>query len=377
MTRPADRLRLPGQDALALEIVAAELVRVRLPLLREHRAAHGTESIREVVLVRVVLADGSEGWGECSALARPTYTAEHVDGAWLLLAHELLPALLDGRSAGVVGHLMAATAVEVAVIDARLKSEGVALAGAFGRGEEPAGVLDVSAVVGLAPTAEEVLGEVERHLDDGVALVKLKMTPAAGDLAAAAAVRSCWPDLALAADFNQTADPSALRALDRLGPVYVEQPGPADDPVASAALAAATDAPVALDESVTGEGSFATAVALGAGSVLNLKPARVGGLGVAARLLAAAAEAGWSVFVGGMLETGVGRAAAVAVAAQPELAFATDLGPSSRYFAADLTEPLVVDDSGRLVVPTGPGIGRSPDVDRLAAVTVDRLLLHR
>lgn len=377
VTKSADPWWPPGPDAPQLAVGSAELFRVRLPLIQEHRAAHGSESVREAVLVRVLLDDGSEGWGECSALSRPTYTAEHVEGAWLVLARELLPALLDGRPAGVVRHPMAATAVEVAVADAQLRSAGVPLADALGRGSGVAAALPTAAVVGLGATTEELLAMVERHLDDGAELVKLKMTPAVAHLAAATAVRSCWPDVALAVDFNQTADADALRALDRTDLVYVEQPAPADDLVASARLATATGVPVALDESVVGLGSFAAAVALGAGSVLNLKPARVGGLGVTMALLDAAAEAGWDVFVGGMLETGVGRAAAAAVAAQPGFAFPTDLGPSSRYFAPDITEPLVVDHDGHLVVPTGPGIGRSPDPARLRAVTVDRLALQR
>lgn len=57
-----------------------ELVRVRLPLRTPLRAADGTESVRDLVLVRVILGDGTSGWGECSALARPTYTAEHTAG---------------------------------------------------------------------------------------------------------------------------------------------------------------------------------------------------------------------------------------------------------------------------------------------------------
>jgi O-succinylbenzoate synthase len=84
-----------------------------------------------------------------------------------------------------------------------------------------------------------------------------------------------------------------------------------------------------------------------------------------------------------MLETGIGRASAVAFAAHvaathrgPEKAtlsvppLPTDLGPSQQYFDSDLTSPIVVDERGRIVAPTGPGIGVTPDPARLEAATV-------
>jgi O-succinylbenzoate synthase len=204
----------------------------------------------------------------------------------------------------------------------------------------------------------------------GAQLVKLKVTPDAADLDAVVAARAEHPGAALAVDFNGTATVEALRALEGLMLRYVEQPAPADALVVSAHLAAATDAPIALDESVTSAHSLDAAVALGAGAVLNVKPARCGGPHVAASLVRRAREAGMEVFVGGMLESGVGRAGALAVAALEGCTLPTDLGPSSAYFAEDLTEPLACDGDGRILVPDGPGIGRVPDPDRLAAVTV-------
>jgi O-succinylbenzoate synthase len=76
-----------------------------------------------------------------------------------------------------------------------------------------------------------------------------------------------------------------------------------------------------------------------------------------------------------MLESGVGRAAALAVAAHPSCTLPTDLGPSSAYFAEDLTDPIALDAAGRVLVPAGPGIGRSPDPARLEATTTEHLHL--
>ncbi len=357
-------------------VVAVDLHRVVVPLVRAHHAAHGTEDQRDLVLVRVELAGGSVGWGECSALRRPTYTAEHTAGAWVVLRDELAPALLAGGLPAVVGHPMATAAVVEALTDAVLRVEGRSLAVELAGGASVPRSLDRCVVVGRSPAPADAVGAATAAVTAGAAMVKLKVTPAAADLAAVAAVRAELPEVGLAVDFNGTATPEALEALCGLGLAYVEQPAGADDLVRSAHLATVVDAPVALDESLTSAGSLDAAVALRAGSVANVKPARCGGPHAAASLAARAASAGMGVFVGGMLETGVGRAVALAVAAQPSCTLPTDLGPSAAYLADDLTEPVVLDDRGRVVVPDGPGIGVVPRPERLAACTVDHLRLE-
>ena len=77
---------------------------------------------------------------------------------------------------------------------------------------------------------------------------------------------------------------------------------------------------------------------------------------------------GVPVWCGGMLETGIGRAANVALAALPGFTLPGDTSASSRYFHRDVTEPFVLDD-GRLRVPTGPGIGVDPIPDVLDELT--------
>jgi O-succinylbenzoate synthase len=71
-----------------------------------------------------------------------------------------------------------------------------------------------------------------------------------------------------------------------------------------------------------------------------------------------------------MLETGVGRAANLALAAMPGFTLAGDTSASDRYFEDDLTEPFVLDPDGTIAVPKGPGIGVEPRPDRLEECTV-------
>jgi O-succinylbenzoate synthase len=361
------------------DVHEVRLHRVRIPLREPFVAAHGTEVDREVVLVEAVGADGGSGWGECSALRRPTYTAEYTEGAWAALRADLVPAALAGRPVDRERAPMAWCGLSTAVADLRLRGQGRSLAAALGATRTE---VSATAVVGQRPSIDDLVAAVGERRTEGYASVKVKIAPGA-DVGPLAALRAAFPDLGLAADANGSyrwADPahrSTLAALDDLGLLYVEQPlAPgADADLAAAARALAV--PVALDESVGGAADVRRLAAAGGPFALNAKPARVGGLDAVVACLAAAAEAGWPAFVGGMLETGVGRAAALAVAATPSCAWPTDLGPSARYVVDDVTAPVELAGPGRLAVPAGPGVGRAPRADRLAAVTVDRVVIRR
>ncbi|MEZ5205197.1 MAG: enolase C-terminal domain-like protein [Acidimicrobiales bacterium] len=355
--------------------VAVRLHRVRYPLRTPHAAAHGVEVERDLILVEVEFADGVIGWGECSALARPTYTSEHTAGAWFVLRDELAPAAVEGRSFDVVGHPMALAAMRGAMLDASGRRRGQNLAGHFAARAgfpEPRAAVERCAVVGRRDVLDDLVAEVGELLEGRVDAVKLKVTPQPADLAAVAGVRTAWPDLRLAVDFNGTATSEAARAVARHGLAYIEQPAPAGDLLGSAQIAAEVDCPVALDESIATVEGLHLAERVGAGRIVNVKPARCGGLEEAIAMLVAARDLGWSAFVGGMVESGVGRAAALCVAAQALPSLPTDLGPSLAYVDVDLTDAIELDELGRVVVPDGPGIGRVPIADRLGAATVDR-----
>jgi o-succinylbenzoate synthase len=86
-------------------------------------------------------------------------------------------------------------------------------------------------------------------------------------------------------------------------------------------------------------------------------------------------DAGVSLRCGGMLETGIGRAVNLAIAALPGCNLPPDLGPSSRYFSTDLTPPF---DSrgGTMIVPSGPGLGVEPLAEVLDEMTVNKRMLR-
>src|SRR6185295_15497970 len=110
----------------------------------------------------------------------------------------------------------------------------------------------------------------------------------------------------------------------------------ADDLGGAARLVTGLSTPIALDESLTSAGRLEEAASFGVPFTVSVKVGRLGGLAEVALVLAEVARLGFGAFVGGMLETAVGRSVALAVAAQSACALPCDAGPTARYFAEDI-----------------------------------------
>lgn len=358
-----------------MTLQGVELRWIDLPLVSPFRTSFGTETGRRVLLVRA-LADDGEGWGECVAMAEPGYSAEYVDGAAHVITEFLLPRLTPGTDPWgaeqafrpVRGHPMAKAAVEAALLDCWLRARSTSFGQFLGavRPAVPAGVS-----VGIMDSVPQLLDAVDGYLAEGYRRIKLKIEPG-WDVAPVRAVRERHPDIALQADANAAYTLADARHLARLDPfdlLLVEQPLPEEDIAGHAALARRIATPVCLDESITSAAVAADAIARGATSVVNIKPGRVGGFLEARRVHDVCAAHGVPVWCGGMLETGIGRAANVALAALPNFTLPGDTSASARYYATDVTEPFVLED-GCLRVPEGPGIGVRPVPDILKELTV-------
>ncbi len=360
-----------------MKLTGIELRRIAMPLVAPFRTSFGTETARDVLLVRAV-TDDAEGWGECVAMTSPLYSSEYVDAAADVLRRFLVPRLVAGGSFGahevaerlapIKGHRMAKAALETAVLDAELRSEGRSFARELGAVHErvPCGVS-----VGIMDSVPQLLEAVGGYLDEGYVRIKLKIEPG-WDVEPVRAVRERFgDDVLLQVDANTAytlADAQHLARLDEFDLLLIEQPLDEEDVLGHVDLAKVIRTPVCLDESITSARDAAAAIRLGACRIVNIKPGRVGGYLEARRIHDVCVAAGVPVWCGGMLETGLGRAANVALAALPGFTLPGDTSASGRYYAADITEPFVLVD-GHLPVPTEPGLGVAPVPDRLDEVT--------
>jgi O-succinylbenzoate synthase len=375
----ADDEAAPGRMRQAVAMVklsAVELRRVELPLVSPFRTSFGVQTTKDALLVRVLTPD-ADGWGECVALTEPVYSPEYLDGARDVVSRFLVPALFAAGEltaaqvvptlAATKGHPMAKAAVEMAVLDAELRAAGTPLARYLGavRDRVPCGVS-----VGIMDSVPELLDAVDGYLAAGYVRIKLKIEPG-WDIDPVRAVRERFGDVLLQVDANtayRLSDAAHLARLDPFDLLLIEQPLAEDDVRGHAELARRIRTPICLDETVTSARAAADAIALGACSVVNIKAGRVGGYLEARRVAATCAAAGVPVWCGGMVETGLGRAANAALAALPEFVLPGDVSGSDRFFRRDVTAPFVVED-GHLRIPTGPGLGVEPIPDVLAEVT--------
>ncbi|HEX6238850.1 MAG TPA: o-succinylbenzoate synthase [Acidimicrobiales bacterium] len=358
-----------------------ELRTVRLPLAQPFTTARGTRHTREVVVVRAIVADGPDGWAECVAEPEPTYWPEYTAQVLHVMEHHLVPRLLAGRPLGEVrGHHMAKAALEGAVLDAGLRAEHRSTASFLGatRPVVPTGI-----ALGLAPTVDDLIAEVRRWQREGHRSFKLKVTPSWHVEVIQAVRDAIGDDVALLIDANGSfrSDDADHLAILRwladpvLGLVAIEQPFPGDDLLGHAALARQIDVRICLDESIGSVRDVETALALGACGAVNLKVGRVAGLLEARRIHELCRDEGVALRCGGMLETGLGRALNLAVAALPGCTLPPDLGPSARYFETDLTTPFEA-PNGTMIVPDGPGLGVEPLPEVLDEMTVSRLIMR-
>lgn len=360
-----------------MKILELELRTINLPLVRPFRTSFGTQTAREVLMLKVITSEGIVGWSECVAMSQPLYSPEYVAGSLDLMRRFLIPALLQAGDltaesvtpllAPFLGSPMAKATLESALLDAQLRSEQKSMAEFLGANKTkiPCGVS-----VGIAPTITDLIEEVSGYVADGYKRIKLKIEPG-WDIEPVAEVRRTWPEIPLQVDANQAyarSDGELLAQLDQFDLLLIEQPLDEHDILGHAYLSTQLQTPICLDESITSLRAAEDALALKATSVINIKPGRVGGYLEAVKIHDLCLNEGVPVWCGGMLETGIGRAANVALAALPGFILPGDTSASSRFYLQDITEPFVMED-GFLVVPTGVGIGREPDIEFLDSIT--------
>jgi O-succinylbenzoate synthase len=355
-----------------------ELRQIRMPLLSPFETSFGIEDDREAIVLRIS-AEGMTGWGECVAGAFPGYSYETVGTAWHALESFFIPALLGQRSdvqtfRAVIerykGHPQARAGLELALWDLAGKAEGRSLQSLLG-GALPRVAVGVS--IGIQSDAASLVRTVAAYLDQGYRRVKIKIKPGR-DLEEARAVRTAFPRLALQVDANSAyslAEADRLKALDELDLLLVEQPLAEDDLIDHARLQRELRTPICLDESILSARHARQALDIGACRVINIKPARLGGLTEAKAVHDLCLERGIPVWCGGMLETGIGRAANLALASLPGFRLPGDISASARYYSRDIATPaFTLNPDSTIDVPQGSGLGIEVDLAELDRVTV-------
>ncbi len=358
---------------------------IHLPLLSPFETSFGKTSLRRILLVEAE-ADGVTGWGESTAGEGPFYSYETVETSWLILRDYLWP-MLKGKEfasasevwdalALVRGHNMAKAAIETAMWDVEARQKNVPLAKLIGGtlDEIPCGVS-----IGLQPTIPELLAKVEKELAAGYQRIKVKIKPRM-DIALVSALRERFPRIRLMVDANSAyslKDTPLLKALDAFYLIMIEQPLGWDDIFSHVQLQSQLETPICLDECIHDLDQARAAIEIKACGIINIKLGRVGGHTAARRMHDLCQANSIPVWCGGMLESGIGRAHNIAMSSLANFNLPGDVSASRRYWAEDIIEPEVeVSKQGTIRVPTAPGIGYTPRVDRIESLTKRREVLQ-
>jgi O-succinylbenzoate synthase len=367
-----------------MKIERLELRLLKLPLVHFFETSFGRIYDKHFIIVRAD-GDGVSGYGECVAEQDPYYSAETNDTVWHIIADFIAPRVLGAEFAhprevfpalkAIRGHNMAKAAVEMAAWDLYARARGEPLARVIGNGGSARERIASGVSIGIQDSLDDLAAKVERELAAGYQRIKIKIKPG-WDIAAVDMIRQRFGSIRLMVDANAAytlADADHLAALDRYDLMMIEQPLDYEDIADHAALQKRLKTSICLDESIHSLADAREAIGLGACRIINIKPGRVGGFGESIRLHDLCAEHGIPVWHGGMLESGIGRAANIHLSTLPNFSLPGDIAGSKRYFNPDLIEPPVeVAADGTIAVPTGPGLGVSIRTDRIEQATLRR-----
>jgi O-succinylbenzoate synthase len=347
---------------------------VAIPLAEPLKTSFGGDLVKTAILIELTTAEGVKGWGEVAVEIEPGYGPETMNTALHILRDHILPAhrrveiihptLIPRTLERIRGHRHTKAGFEAAVWDAFAKANHLRLADLFAgclpAGHEPRAAANVGVSIGIQPTIDETLAIIQKRLDQGYGRIKLKIMPG-WDVDMLAAVRGTFPEILLMADANSAyslSDLAHLKRLDAFQLTMIEQPLGHDDIYEHSLLQPQMATPICLDESVKSSGDLRLALQVGACRILNLKPARVGGFTESLEIYRICSEEGLPLWIGGMLETGIGRAANVAFASLPRVTLPCDISATDRYFEQDITEPpFILSPGSTITLPRQPGIG--------------------
>jgi len=362
-----------------MHIDRIHLYHLSMPLVSPFETSFGLTTDRECILV-AIHSEGLTGWGECAMDRDPGYSYETTGTGWHILREFIAPCLLgqqvadaedfQARVAGIRGHHLAKAGVEMALWDLLGQRQEKSLRDLLGGSRSR---VDVGVSVGLQASPQALVDKVSRYLSDGYRRIKIKIKPGrdAGD---ATAVRRAFPSIRLQVDANSAytlSTAEALKPLDSLDLLLIEQPLAEDDLWEHHLLQKIFHTPICLDESILSLRHARSALEMQACRIINIKPGRVGGLSQAAAIHDLCQAQAVPVWCGGMLETGIGRASNLALAALPGFTLPGDISASDRYYKEDIThEHFHLNPDSTIDVPAGPGLGVTVDPSALKKFTL-------
>ncbi len=354
---------------MVLHVDRVELRIIELPLRFPFETSFGRIHSREIILI-TLYQDGIEGWGEAVTDRFPLYSEECNGTVLYISQHILIPLVLqsnwkdpgewESHAQKYKGNPMAKCMIEMALWDLYGKIIGRSLSQIWGQKRK---TIPVGISLGIEATPDALLKRIEWAMNLHYQRIKLKIKPH-HDVEILRTVRTHFPNIALSVDGNAgyslKEHESVLKKLDDFHLEMLEQPFSKDAWIAHAHLQKHIQTPICLDESLCSKFHIELMREIGAGRIVNIKPGRVGGYISALKMAQYCSKSELPAWCGGMLETGIGRAANVHLASTEGFIMPNDLSASDRYWFEDIIDPpFDLNTDGTLSVPENTGLGVS------------------
>lgn len=355
-----------------------ELLVVDVPQHEIFKSAIGERRSRKALVIVWTNKNGIRGYGECSCRPDPFYSHEYVDGAVQVIKDFIYPLLTTAISYQEVlvildkirGWNFTKAAIESAMNDVIRRETGQGIIEASGLPQLDKVPVGVS--LGLFDTTEGMEAKVAEAIEQKYQRLKFKISPDYTDDKILAILSEVKGNVSL--DANGSFKKNNFKSLSQFADMgfIIEQPFPPTEMyLYKEYLKSYEEFRICLDEDIE---SYGNLISLHREmDEVNIKPGRVGGLYTSLKMITYCQEHDLDAWVGGMFETGIGRAQNLQIAALLHGAKAHDLSPSSRYFSRDVVEePIVMDDG---FINSKFFINIEPDIEALESMTVDKLVL--
>ncbi len=349
--------------------------KLKIPLISPFTTSFGTDKDKDVY-VFILENNDIKAYSECVTDENPfygpedNYTAFHIIKDYLSSVVKKLPEPeeFNAMSRFIKGNNMAKAAMEMLLYDYHAKLTGKPLGTYMGRTR---GYANVGISLGM-DNINITLKKIQDAHDRGYKRIKVKIMRGK-ETEILGPVRDNFPDIVLSADANSDyteKDFDLVKKIDRYDLVYLEQPLYHDDIIYHARLAKQMSTPICLDESITSPEKAQKAFEIGACTVINIKEGRLGGIENSLKVMDIVKSFNGHVWIGGMLETGIGRAFNVSMASLEDINYPGDTSPNDKYFAHDIVKNPFKMVNGTIKPNKGNGTGVIIDEEYLNKYTV-------
>ncbi|MHA1482384.1 MAG: o-succinylbenzoate synthase [Candidatus Heimdallarchaeaceae archaeon] len=366
-----------------MKIDSIKLYNVKMELRNPFRTSFGVTQEREILITRVQ-AEGFDGYGECVAENGPWYSGETINSCQSIITEFVAPWLKETELdhpkdfkklvQQIKGNQMAKACMEDAVWDLYGQINNKSVQELIGGTKEsiPSGIS-----LGIQQSVDILIEKIGKALEKNYQRIKIKIEPG-WDVDVVKKIRDVYPDIPLMVDANSAyrlKDKDVFISLDRFNLMMIEQPLQYYDILDHAKLQKEITTPICLDESIKSVDDARVAIEADATRIINVKPARVGGITETLRIHELAKKTNFPLWCGGMLETGIGRAKNLAVASLSTFTQPNDISESERYYTNYLVDPIFeLNSDGTISVPNKlPGLGikvNLNDIEKYTSTTV-------